>query len=90
MDIYALTTQEILDNISRHCPEAMSTFLHCLNRADSNGKIRFDKMMVDVDMSEEWHVFRRNIKKLARENLIIWSPTDEGLEVQLIDIHENE
>lgn len=90
MDIYALTTQEILDNISRHCPEAMSTFLHCLNRSDENGKIQFDKFTVDVNMSEEWSVFRKNIKKLARENLLIWSPIPNGLEVQMVDIHENE
>ncbi len=84
MDIFALTTQEILDKISRHCPEAMSTYLHCLNRADTNDKVSFDRYQIDVDMSEEWHVFRRNIKKLARENLLIWSPTTDGLEIHLV------
>lgn len=88
MDIYALTTQEILERISRHCPEALSVYLHCLNRADKDGRISFTKLMVDVDLSEDWNDFRKNIKKLARENLLEWFPSEHGINVTMGNIHE--
>ncbi len=87
MDIYAITTQEVLERISRHCPEALSTYLQCINRADENNFIHFTKHMVDVGMSEEWRFFRKNLKSLARENLLEWYPFDNGIAVTLVDIH---
>lgn len=90
MDIYAVTTQEILERISRHCPEALSAYIQCLNRADNEGKIFFSRTMVDVDMSDDWRLFRNNIKKLARENLLEWHPIDKGIHVTLADVHEDE
>lgn len=83
MDFYSITTQEVLDRISRHCPEAMSVYLSCLNRASIDGTILFSRQMIDIDMSEEWHKFRNNIKKLARENLLEWHPIDNGISVTL-------
>lgn len=90
MDIYAITSQEVLDQISRHCPEALSAYLNCVNRADDQGMIFFSKQQVDVDMSENWRSFRNNIKKLARENLLEWHPFDDGISVTLADYHANE
>lgn len=90
MDIYAITTQEVLDRISRHCPEALSAYLSCINRANAEGTVFFSKSMVDVDMSDEWHKFRNNIKKLARENLLEWHPFDGGISVTLADLHADE
>ena len=86
MEFYTLTTQEILERISRHCPEALSNYLQCINRANSNGSIHFSKEMVDIDMSEDWRTFRNNIKKLARENLLEWHPLDNGIAVTLASV----
>jgi hypothetical protein len=83
MDIHAITTQEILERISRHCPEALSAYLQCINRADSEGSIFFSRQQVEVDMSEDFRIFRNNIKKLARENLLTWVPLDDGISVVL-------
>jgi hypothetical protein len=90
MDIFAVTSQEILDRISRHCPEALSAYLQCINRANQEGTIFFSKDLVEIDMSDEWRPFKTNIKKLARENLLEWHPFNDGISVTLADVHENE
>ena len=90
MDIYAVTSQEVLETISRHCPEAFSTYLQCLNRAGKTGNVFFSKDMIEVDLSEEFRSFRKNIKKLARENLLEWHPFDGGISVTLAGENENE
>ncbi len=81
--IHTVTTQEILERISRHCPEALSTYLQCINRQKA-GEVYFSREMVDIDMSEEWRPFCKNIKKLARENLLMWQPLDNGIHVTLV------
>ncbi len=90
MDIYTVTNQEILERISRHCPESLSTYLQCINRADANGNVHFTMEMVEVDMSESWRPFRNNIKKLARENLLNWHPFNDGIQVTLMDLNAHE
>lgn len=84
------TTQEVLERISRHCPEALSVYLQCINRADGNGEIQFGKNLIEIDLSENFRSFRSNIKKLARENLLSWAPIDNGLHVTLADLNEDE
>lgn len=86
MDKYAITNQEVLERISRHCPGALSTYLQCINRADPEGEIYFSKSLVEVDMSEEWRTFKKNIKALARENLLEWHPFNNGISVTLADL----
>lgn len=81
--MYSITSQEILERISRHCPEAMSAYLQCINRIDSEGLVFFSRDLVEVEMSENFHVFRNNIKKLARENLLQWLPFNNGISVTL-------
>lgn len=88
MDIYSITTQEILDRISRHCPEALSTYLQCLNRANEHGMTTFSRNSVEIDMSEDFRKFRNNIKKLARENLLEWQPVDGGIYIILVDVDD--
>ncbi len=90
MDIYTLAIQEVLDRISRHCPESLHTYIQCVNRSDKDGNVFFSKHLVEVDMSDNWRPFRNNIKKLARENLLEWHPFDNGISVTLADIHEHE
>ncbi len=83
MDLYTITTQEILERISRHCPDSLFAYLQCLNRADENGEIFFSKRMVETDMSTGWAKFKNQIKKLALENLLEWHPFNEGISVTL-------
>ncbi len=90
MQQYTVTTQEILERISRHCPAALSTYLQCVNRANKEGTIHFSRKMVDVDMSEDWRSFRNNVKKLARENLLEWIPLDGGISINLAEQDEDE
>ncbi len=90
MDLYTVTSQEVLDRISRHCPEALSAYLQCFNRADDQGNVVFTKQQVEVDMSEKWAKFRNNIKKLALENLLEWHPIKGGLSVTLVTLDDDE
>lgn len=90
MDIYAVTSQEVLDQISRHCPEALSAYLQCINRANKDGTIFFSKDDVEIEMSDEWRPFKKNIKKLARENLLEWHPFNDGISVTLADFYEDD
>jgi hypothetical protein len=90
MDLYAVTSQEVLDKISRHCPESLSAYLQCINRADKEGNVFFSRDLVEITMSEEFRPFRNNIKKLARENLLEWHPFNDGISVTLADMHADE
>jgi len=90
MDLYAITSQEILDRISRHCPEALSVYLQCINRADAEGNVFFSKDLVEIDMSEKWAKFKNRIKKLALENLLEWMPFNEGISITLAAQDEDE
>ena len=90
MDLYNINSQEILDRISRHCPDALSAYLQCLNRANEKGTVFFSKDLVEIDMSEKWTKFRNRIKKLALENLLEWHPFDNGISVTLVTQDEDE
>ncbi len=90
MNLYAVTSQEILERISRHCPEALSAYLQCINRSDEKGSVFFSRNTVEVDMSCGWTKFRNDIKKLALENLLEWHPFDKGISVTLAAHDENE
>lgn len=89
MDLFNITTQEILERISRHCPDALYAYLQCINRA-SNGQVFFDRELVEIEMSLPWSKFKNRIKKLALENLLEWHPFNDGIAVTLADIDENE
>lgn len=91
MNNFNITTQEVLERISRHCPEALSTYFNCLNRCSTkDGSVFFSKELVDVDMSEEWKEFRKNVKKLALENLLEWHPFNGGISITLTNLHDDE
>lgn len=90
MDIYTTTSQEVLERISRHCPDSLSAYLQCINRATSDGNVFFTRELVEIGMSEDFRSFRNKIKKLARENLLEWHPFDGGISITLADIHEND
>ncbi len=90
MDLYAITSQEVLERISRHCPNSLSTYLQCINRADAEGKIFFTRQLVEIDMSESWVKFKNHIKKLALENLLEWHPFNKNISVTLAALNEDE
>lgn len=90
MDIYTLTSQEVLERVSRHCPDALSAYLQCINRSTPDGIVFFTRELVEIEMSEDFRSFRNKIKKLARENLLQWHPFDGGISITLADIHEND
>jgi hypothetical protein len=90
VDLYTITSQEILDRISRHCPDSLSAYLQCINRAKLDGTVFFSRTLVEDDMSQNWTRFRNQIKKLALENLLEWHPFDNGISVTLAAIDENE
>ncbi len=90
MDLYTITSQDVLERISRHCPESLYAYLQCINRANHEGTIQFSKNMVEVDMSECWVKFRNQIKKLALENLLEWHPFNGGISVTLAALDDNE
>lgn len=89
MTRYAVTSQEVLDQISRHCPDALSAYLQCVNRCDSDGLVMFTKELVEVNMSEDWRPFKSKIKKLARENLLEWHPFNDGISVTMMGGYED-
>ncbi len=86
MNIYSITTQEILDRISRHCPEAMYVYLQCINRASDEGNLFLSKEQVEIDLSDSWRHYCNNIKKLARENLLEWHPFNDGISITLAEL----
>ncbi len=90
MDLYAITSQEILERISLHCPQALASYLQCVNRANEKGSAFFSRDLVEVEMSYNWTKFRNSIKKLALENLLEWHPFNKGISVTLAAIDENE
>ena len=90
MDIFNITTQEILDRISRHCPQALSTYLHCINRANECGEFTFSRSMIVNDMSDTYTKFRNNLKHLALENVLEWHQTAKGLRIILADLYDEE
>jgi hypothetical protein len=90
MDYYNLTSQETLERLSRHCPEAISTYLQCVNRCQKDGTFFFSKDIIEVEMSEDFRTFRQNIKKLARENLLEWHPFNNGISITLAGSDEND
>lgn len=90
MNQYDIEEQEIMERIARHCPEAMCTYIQCINRANKVGTVFFSHENIDIDMSENFDRFRNNIKKLARENLLEWHPLDGGISVTLAIDYEDE
>lgn len=83
MDLYALTTQKILDQISRHCPRALSTYTVCLARADDAGTLFLSKREITNDLSESYTKFKNNLRLLALENLLGWGEIDQGISIEL-------
>lgn len=89
MNIYSLTAQEVLDQISRHCPEALTIFLQCINRMDDKGTFHFTRPMVEDEIGMSWTRFKNHIRKLSSENLLEWHLLDRGIAVTMMDLDDD-
>ena len=83
MDLNSIYQAEVLEKISRHCPQAMSPYLQCFYKVDSEGNAYFSREDIEVRMSYDYPDFLHAIKQLAREDLLKWSPLDGGIAIQL-------
>lgn len=83
MDLSTITTYQILDQIARNCPRALSVFIHLLSRADSKGIVRLEKRQITNDLSESFAKFRNDLRALARENLLEWHQMGDYLHITL-------
>lgn len=66
-----LFDQEILERISRHCPEALTVYIQCLNRSNDN-EVVLTPEIIDCQMSESACFVKNCLKKLAKENILNW------------------
>jgi len=89
MDLYAITSQQVLDRVSRHCPEALSLYLQCINRADKDGKVYFSRVDIECEMSETWTKFKNRMKMLAKEDLLEWHFRGIGIQVTLAALDDD-
>jgi hypothetical protein len=83
LDLYTITTHQILDRIARNCPRALSVFLHLLNRADNEGNLVLHKKQITNDLSESFAKFRNDLKALARADLLEWHQMEDRLHITL-------
>ena len=90
MDLFALTHQEVLDRIARHCPRAMATYLQCINLSKNNPRkpITFTRYHIEREMYENFTMFKNNLKKLALENLLEWQLLDNTIFITMADIND--
>ena len=84
MDFTEYDKQEILDRISRHCPEAMCVYLHCYNRMDMAGHVILTRKQIEEELCETWTCFKNNLKKLSRENLLTWATNVKKDHIKII------
>lgn len=79
---------EIIDQIGRHCPYAISTYAICLGHLDVGLEVIFNRKQIVEDLSESYCKFRNHLKALAREGLLEWHEMGEYLYVTLATFDE--
>ena len=89
MNIYSVGVQDVLDKISRHCPEALTVFLQCINRMDDCGTFHFTRNLVEDEIGISWTRFKNHIRKLSTENLLEWHTIDEGIAVTILGFDDD-
>lgn len=73
MNSYELTNQDVLCKIRNHCPEALATYLRCIDEADSDGFIRFSRTYIQNETNDDLNTFRKHIRSLSRHRLLEWN-----------------
>lgn len=76
---------DILDQIGRHCPRALTTYITCMVRASESEKITLMKEEIVYDLSESFVKFRNDLKSLAREGLLEWHQMGDHIHITLVD-----
>lgn len=76
---------EVIDQIGRHCPRAISTFAICMGRIDGESKAILHRREITEDLSESFCKFRNDLKALAREGLLEWHQMDQFLHVTIAE-----
>lgn len=90
MDLYALVSQQSIENISRHCPRALTTYLLLVNRANTEGQVFLEKKTITDDLSESYRGFKNNVRKLALEGLLEWGEINGGISIILAELPDSE
>lgn len=88
MIMYVYLSLEILDQIARHCPRALSTFVLCLGRANEVNHCVFSKEDIQLEMHESYTVFKNNLKSLSREGVLEWHNIDGKVHVTLANFDD--
>ncbi len=83
MDNYIYTNQAVLEKLSRHCPRAISTYMTCLHKQDDDGVVFLHKNEITNEMYESYTVFKNNLKSLAREDVLKWNETRDGIYINI-------
>ena len=76
---------EVIDQIGRHCPRAISTFAICAGHSDHECKAVLHRKQITEDLSESFCKFRNDLQALAREGLLEWHQMGEYLHVTIVD-----
>jgi len=83
MNLNSLEHQKMLEQISKHCPQAMWTFMHLYNRRDEEGCVYMSRKQIETHLSENYAGFKKNVMALARENLLMWAEIDDGISIMM-------
>ena len=87
--MYSVITLEVLDQISRNCPKAMSIYALCLGHANEFGECAFSKEDIQKTLHESVTKFRNGLIALAREGLLEWHNIDGKIHIQLANTDDD-
>lgn len=80
---YSLTHQEVLEIITRWCPDSLTTYLACIDRSDDAGYAVFTPVLLRRELFTDVPVFTKHVRNLARQDLLKWYEIDDGVLVKL-------
>lgn len=76
---------DVLDNIARHCPRALETYLHVWLKADNDGVLVVQKDDVVEELCLSFTKFCNDLRTLSKEDLLKFNKSDIGVVIQLAD-----
>jgi len=80
---------EIIDQIGRHCPRAINTYILCLGHMDEKRSLILSKEEVTKDLSESFCKFKNDLRALAREGILEWHEMNSNLHIIVGITEEN-
>lgn len=81
---------DILDQIARHCPRALSAYLLCLRMRNSENSCVLTRENLKLDFGESATIFRNSLNDLRREGLVEWYPINNRYHIKLMDLDEED